>query len=148
MPIYTVNCQFFALNLKKFTPAKKNLHGRRPWRPWQIWGMIGDIDIEMVEKELRTSKTWIPFFWRWLNWRNRNRNGKPRWDLWPQSTKRRKSCYCKLVSEQRFKQKNMDGLMIDISEMSLFLNWTTKGKIPGFLDGEVNYWRREERDVN
>ena len=23
---YTVNCQFFALNLKKFTPAKKNLH--------------------------------------------------------------------------------------------------------------------------
>ena len=110
--------------------------------------LIGDTEIEMVEKELRTSKTWIPFFWRWLNWRNRNRNGKPRWDLWPQSTKRRKSCYCKLVSEQRFKQKNMDGLMIDISEMSLFLNWTTKGKIPGFLDGEVNYWRREERDVN
>ena len=33
LPIYTVNCQFFALNLKKFTPAKKNLHGRRPWRP-------------------------------------------------------------------------------------------------------------------
>ena len=30
---YTVNCQFFALHLKKFTPAKKNLHGRRPWRP-------------------------------------------------------------------------------------------------------------------
>ena len=58
----------------------------------------------MGEKELQTSKTWIPFFWRWLNWRNRNRNGKPRWDLWPQSTKRRKSCYCKLVSEQRFKQ--------------------------------------------
>ena len=24
--IYTVNCQFFALNLQKFTPAKKNLH--------------------------------------------------------------------------------------------------------------------------
>ena len=24
---YTVNCQFFALNLSKFTPAKKNLHG-------------------------------------------------------------------------------------------------------------------------
>ena len=24
--IYTVNWQFFALNLKKFTPAKKNLH--------------------------------------------------------------------------------------------------------------------------
>ena len=23
---YTVNCQIFALNLKKFTPAKKNLH--------------------------------------------------------------------------------------------------------------------------
>ena len=26
MAKYTVNCQFFALNLKKFTPAKKNLH--------------------------------------------------------------------------------------------------------------------------
>ena len=24
---YTVNCQFFALNLSKFTPAKKKLHG-------------------------------------------------------------------------------------------------------------------------
>ena len=23
---YTVNCQIFALNLKKFTPTKKNLH--------------------------------------------------------------------------------------------------------------------------
>ena len=33
LPIYTVNCQFFALNLKKFTPGEKNLHGRRPWRP-------------------------------------------------------------------------------------------------------------------
>jgi len=27
LPIYTVNCQFFALNLKKFTLVKKNLHG-------------------------------------------------------------------------------------------------------------------------
>ena len=36
---FAVNCQYFALHLKKFTLAKKNLHGRRPWRPWQIWGM-------------------------------------------------------------------------------------------------------------
>ena len=29
--IYTVNCQFFALHLKKkFKPAKKNLHRHRP----------------------------------------------------------------------------------------------------------------------
>ena len=26
-------CQFFALHLKIFTPAKKNLHGHRPWGP-------------------------------------------------------------------------------------------------------------------
>ena len=38
--IYTVNCQFSAFNLKKITPTKKNLHGRRPWRPWQISGMV------------------------------------------------------------------------------------------------------------
>ena len=25
---------------KKFTPAKKNLHGHRPWRPRQISGML------------------------------------------------------------------------------------------------------------
>ena len=39
-PIFCVKSvkkrQFFAW---KFTPAKKNLHGRRPWRPWQISGM-------------------------------------------------------------------------------------------------------------
>ena len=29
--IYTVNCQFLALHLKKFTPAKKNLHEPRSW---------------------------------------------------------------------------------------------------------------------
>ena len=40
LQIYTVNCQFFALNLSKFTPGKKKLHGRRPWRPWRIWGML------------------------------------------------------------------------------------------------------------
>ena len=32
-PFFANFCQFFALHLKKFTPAKKNLHGRRPWRP-------------------------------------------------------------------------------------------------------------------
>ena len=31
------------LHLKKFTPTKKNLHGRHPWRPWQIWGMNWDL---------------------------------------------------------------------------------------------------------
>ena len=39
---YTVNCQFFALNLSKFTPAKKNLHGHRPrvrdkYEVWVSW---------------------------------------------------------------------------------------------------------------
>ena len=38
-------CQFFALNLSKFTPAKKNLHGRRPWRLWQISGMSSILEI-------------------------------------------------------------------------------------------------------
>ena len=30
---------FFSLNLEKFTPERKFLHGHRPWCPWQIWGM-------------------------------------------------------------------------------------------------------------
>ena len=36
---YTVNCQFFALNLSKFTPAKKNLHGDRD--KYQVCVYIG-----------------------------------------------------------------------------------------------------------
>ena len=36
---YTVKCQFFAFNLEKITPGRKNLHRHRLWCLWQIWGM-------------------------------------------------------------------------------------------------------------
>ena len=38
-PIYTVNCQFFALNLWKFTPGNSFFHRQRLWCLWQVWGM-------------------------------------------------------------------------------------------------------------
>ena len=64
LPTYTLNCQFFALNLKKFTPAKKNLHRRRPWRPWQIWGMsrlsslVYKTIVNVHDTILKEKKTW------------------------------------------------------------------------------------------
>ena len=37
---YTVKGQFFAFNLEKITPGRKNLHRHRLWCLWQIWGMF------------------------------------------------------------------------------------------------------------
>ena len=37
---YTVNCQFFALNLWKITPGNFFLHRHRLWCLWQIWGRL------------------------------------------------------------------------------------------------------------
>ena len=60
--IYTVianlhsKLPIFALNLKKFTPAKINLHGRRPWRLWQIWGMC-TCSHELTQAYVHTDKT-------------------------------------------------------------------------------------------
>ena len=46
MAKYTVNCQIFALNLKKITPAKKNLHEyiRGIRDKYQVW-LVGTIQI-------------------------------------------------------------------------------------------------------
>ena len=58
---YTVNCQIFALNLKKFTPAKKNLHEyiRGARDKYEVWSPVKSL----VKFSPNTVYTWHVESW-------------------------------------------------------------------------------------